>query len=62
MSCEYRRRPHQGTAVFYDERYASGYMEELQVDKKERIIDTIRTLSLPETGEKYRIRSPKFTK
>ena len=42
---------HGKDAEFYDNWYASGYMDEWPADKKERIFEIITALNLPETGE-----------
>lgn len=36
---------------FYEERYAQGYMDEWPVERKQRIVEVIRSLDLPEAGE-----------
>ena len=36
---------------FYQERYADGYLEDWPIDKKQRIIEVIRSLNLPKKGE-----------
>ncbi|MBU1086384.1 MAG: methyltransferase domain-containing protein [Candidatus Omnitrophica bacterium] len=35
---------------FYDDRYAQGYMEEWPLEEKQRVLDVIKSLDLPETG------------
>lgn len=37
--------------VFYQERYADGYMDEWPIEKRRRIFDVVRSLELPSTGE-----------
>jgi len=39
------------TIKFYDDRYSKGYMDEWPADKKQRILDIIKSLNLSETGE-----------
>jgi len=51
MCCEYREGLCQETAAFYDDRFASGYMDEWPADKKNRVFEIIRTLGLPERGD-----------
>jgi len=38
-------------AVFYDHRYANGYMDEWPADKKNRIFGIVKKLNLPERGD-----------
>lgn len=35
---------------FYDDRYCKGYMKEWPVEKKERVLEIIKSLNLPKTG------------
>jgi SAM-dependent methyltransferase len=37
--------------VFYQERYAHGYMDEWPIEKKRRIFEVIRSFDLPDVGE-----------
>jgi trans-aconitate methyltransferase len=40
------------STTFYDEKYSNGYMKDFwPVEKKQRIVEVIRELDLPETGE-----------
>lgn len=39
------------TLKFYEDRYGSGYMEEWPEDKKQRILEVVKSLNLPEKGE-----------
>lgn len=38
------------TIKFYDDRYYKGYMEEWPIEKKQRVLEVIKSLNLPETG------------
>jgi SAM-dependent methyltransferase len=40
----------EGSALFYEQRYVSGYMEEWPEDKKLRVLELIKKLDLPESG------------
>lgn len=51
MCCESKKGNIEEITGFYNDWYASGYMDEWPADKKKRIFDTIRTLNLPETGD-----------
>ena len=51
MCCELIRVSDEKTAEFYDDWYASGYMDEWPAHKKERIFEIIKTLNLPKTGD-----------
>lgn len=37
--------------IFYEDRYSKGYMEEWPIEKKQRIIDIIKSLNLPDYGQ-----------
>lgn len=39
------------TIKFYDDRYCKGYMEEWPIEKKQRVLEVIKGLNLPETGD-----------
>ena len=39
------------TIKFYDDRYSKGYMEEWPIEKKQRVLELIKSLNLPETGD-----------
>ncbi|MBA2340109.1 MAG: methyltransferase domain-containing protein [Pyrinomonadaceae bacterium] len=41
----------QTSEKFYDERYSGGYMDDWPPEKKHRVIEVIRGLNLPESGE-----------
>lgn len=51
MSYESEQRNIEEITGFYNDQYASGYMDEWPDDKKKRIFETIRTFNLPETGD-----------
>lgn len=36
---------------FYDDRYSKGYMDEWPAEKKQRVLDLVRGLNLPERGD-----------
>lgn len=42
---------YQNIVSFYDDRYATGYMEEWPEDKKQRIYEVVRSLGFPEKGD-----------
>ena len=37
--------------VFYQDRYAHGYMDDWSIEKKHRILEVIRSFDLPDIGE-----------
>ncbi len=41
----------QASQQFYDERYSKGYMDEWPLEKKQRVFEVIKSLSLPGRGE-----------
>lgn len=51
MRCGHIREKDQESAVFYDDWYASGYMDEWPVQKKQRVFEIIKNLNLPEKGD-----------
>jgi trans-aconitate methyltransferase len=51
MCCESKKGNLEEIAGFYNDWYASGYMDEWPADKKKRIFEIIRTLNFPETGD-----------
>jgi len=51
MRCELGRKQHNRADLFYNEWYASGYMDEWPDDKKARTLEIIKTLNLQETGD-----------
>lgn len=51
MSCEIKRRTSKETVVFYNERFSSGYLDEWPLDQMNRILEIIKSLNLPETGD-----------
>lgn len=51
MCQEYKREHHQETATYYDDWYKRGYMDEWPGEKKQRVLEIIKSLNLPEAGE-----------
>ena len=51
MCCERRRERNQEAAVFYDDWYVRGYMDEWPIEKKHRVFDITKSLNLSETGD-----------